>query len=227
MKIRRFILPAFVAAALHAVLLFAIHPTEVDAIIRPPDHGYVQLPPMPRFPIEPPVEPSPANEPSRPVKPVNAGGGAPRPTLDETASLEDSGFTFEPAPRTPKPNWKGDSLSHLPPGPGIGPGDWTGGSPNILDVGALDRPPRTRSQAAPDYPAALRRDLIEGEVVVEFDVDTQGRVVSARIVSGGHRDFEQAALRAVLRWRFEPGRSGGRVVPFRMAVPISFRLSGD
>lgn len=227
MKIQRFVLPAFAATALHAVLLFAIHPTEVDAIIRPPDTGYIQLPPMPRFPIETPPEPATESEASRPVKPVDAGGGPPRPTLDEAVSLEDSGFTFEPVPRTPKPDWKGDVLSQFPPGPGIGPGDWNGGKPTIIDVGALDRPPRTRSQAAPDYPAALRRDLVEGEVVVEFEVDTQGRVVAARIVGGGHREFEQAALRAVLRWRFEPGRSGGRVVPFRMAVPISFRLTGD
>lgn len=227
MKYQRYVLPAFAAAALHAVLLFAIPTTEVDAVIRPPDTTLITLPPMPRFPIETPVEPSPANEATRPVSPVKQGGGPPRPTLDERIVGSEEDFNFTPDRTSRKELWKGDSLSPFPPGPGIGPGDWSGQPPAIIDVGALDRPPRARAQPAPEYPAALRRDQIEGDVVVEFDVDTSGRVVSARIVGGGHREFEQAAVRAVLRWRFEPGRSGGRVVPFRMAVPIGFRLTGE
>jgi protein TonB len=91
----------------------------------------------------------------------------------------------------------------------------------------LDRIPRTVAQPAPDYPLALRQAGVEGEVVIEFDVDTTGRVITARVAQGGLPEFEQAALRAVLRWRFEPGRRDGRIVPFRMAVPIGFRVSEE
>jgi outer membrane biosynthesis protein TonB len=37
--------------------------------------------------------------------------------------------------------------------------------------------------------------------------------------------FEEAALRAVGHWRFAPGRHHGRVVRFKMAVPIVFRMN--
>lgn len=226
MKYQRFILPAMAAAALHAALLFAFPPNEVDAVIRPPAAGPSELPPMPHFPVEPP--PAAVDAATQPVRPVNPGGGPPRPTLPETFRSEERELDFKPDVGRSRSEFKPGPLSPFPPGGGDGPGEWTAVPPgNLVDVGALDRPPRARAQPAPDYPAALRRDAIEGEVVVEFEVDPQGRVVTARIVGGGHREFEQAALRAVLRWRFEPGRSGGRVVPFRMTVPISFSLTRD
>ncbi|MBE36925.1 MAG: hypothetical protein CMI16_15450 [Opitutaceae bacterium] len=46
------------------------------------------------------------------------------------------------------------------------------------------------------------------------------------LINRTDRRFEEAALRAVSKWRFEPGRRHGRVVQFRMAVPIIFRLNG-
>jgi outer membrane biosynthesis protein TonB len=36
--------------------------------------------------------------------------------------------------------------------------------------------------------------------------------------------FADAALRAVARWKFEPGLKNGRHVRFRMSVPIMFRI---
>jgi len=64
-------------------------------------------------------------------------------------------------------------------------------------------------------------------VTVEFAVDTEGRVVRAEAVRYTHREFAEPAVRAVLKWRFEPGRRHGRVVPFRMAVPMEFGLAAD
>ncbi len=67
-------------------------------------------------------------------------------------------------------------------------------------------------------------DGIGGSVTVEFDVNTEGRVVRAEAVSFTHREFVEPAVRAVRRWRFEPGRRNNRVVPFRLVVPIEFGL---
>ena len=38
-----------------------------------------------------------------------------------------------------------------------------------------------------------------------------------------HPAFEQPALQAVRRWRFEPGKRGGKPVSFKMRVPITFK----
>lgn len=60
--------------------------------------------------------------------------------------------------------------------------------------------------------------------MVEFNVDTKGRVVSARVRQSTDRAFEDLTLRAVLNWSFEPGRKHGRAVPFRMEIPVNFKL---
>lgn len=101
-----------------------------------------------------------------------------------------------------------------------------GGGGTLVDFRGLDNPPRTRLQAAPLYPYDARREGRSGEVLVEFTVDESGRVREARAVRSTHAGFEDAALRAVARWVFEPGRRHGRVVAFRMAVPIVFNV-GD
>ncbi|NBW88041.1 MAG: hypothetical protein EBR23_14740, partial [Planctomycetia bacterium] len=49
----------------------------------------------------------------------------------------------------------------------------------IFSIAELDRHPEPVVQVAPVFPFNLKRDAIEGRVVVEFVVDTEGRVVGA------------------------------------------------
>ena len=63
------------------------------------------------------------------------------------------------------------------------------------------------------FPAAARDAGIEGVVRVRYDVDVEGRVRNATIVSAEPLGiFEPAALRAVRSWRFRPGRRAGELV---------------
>ena len=89
----------------------------------------------------------------------------------------------------------------------------------------LDNAPRTRTQIAPVYPYEAKVNGRPGEVVVEFIVDESGRVLEPRVVRSTDPIFEAATVRAVSKWRFEPGRRDGRVVRFRMAVPVAFALN--
>jgi protein TonB len=91
----------------------------------------------------------------------------------------------------------------------------------------LDRVPRATAQMPPDYPSTMRQSGETGSVMVEFEVDTLGRVIRAVAVRYTHREFVDPAVRAVLRWHFEPGKRHGKTVPFRMAVPIEFGLSAN
>jgi protein TonB len=59
---------------------------------------------------------------------------------------------------------------------------------------------------------------------VEFIVDEHGSVFDAHAVNTTDRVFNDAAVRAVSKWRFEPGTVHGEVVRFRMAVPVVFHL---
>jgi protein TonB len=55
-------------------------------------------------------------------------------------------------------------------------------------------------------------------------VDERGRVIDPRIVRSSERVFEESTLRAISKWQFEPGRRQGKVVRFRMTVPVMFNL---
>ena len=92
----------------------------------------------------------------------------------------------------------------------------------VFAMDDLDQKPRVVYQPPPEYPAELRRRKLAGTVHVLFVVDERGRVKNPIVKKSTHPAFEQPALQAIRRWRFEPGRSGGKPVAFRMRVPITF-----
>jgi periplasmic protein TonB len=102
------------------------------------------------------------------------------------------------------------------PGKGMGPG--------IIGVDQLDNTPRAVFQRPPSYPYQAKIDGLSGEVVVEFIVDYNGRVMNPHVVSSTHPAFEEPTLRAISQWRFEPGRRNGNTVRFRMRMPVEFHL---
>ena len=57
---------------------------------------------------------------------------------------------------------------------------------------------------APKYPKKARRDRIEGEVQVCFDVDRQGRTRRIAVRNSTHRAFEKPSMRAVRASTFRP-----------------------
>ena len=97
----------------------------------------------------------------------------------------------------------------------------------VFDISMLDQQPSPRFQARPQYPFEMRRAGISGEVVVDFIVDTNGDVQNAYALRSSQREFEAAAVQAVSKWKFKPGRKGGRDVPTHMQVPIVFTLNEE
>ena len=84
--------------------------------------------------------------------------------------------------------------------------------------------PRVQVQEAPRYPFAMRANGMRGEVLVDFIVDIEGRVRRAFVVRSLNPAFDDPALDAVNKWRFEPGFVGDRPVNTHMQVPIIFML---
>ncbi|WP_420454977.1 TonB family protein [Rubrivirga sp.] len=74
------------------------------------------------------------------------------------------------------------------------------------------------------YPPLAREAGIEGQVVVQFVVNEQGRVEDATVLRTPDEILSEAALAAVRGLTFRPGRDGGQPVKVRFAVPITFRL---
>jgi len=97
----------------------------------------------------------------------------------------------------------------------------------VFDISKLDQTPVPKYQARPQYPFEMRRAGIAGEVLVDFLVDTAGDVQNAYAAKSSQREFEQAAVQAVSKWKFKPGRKGGRDVVTHMQVPIVFTLNEE
>ena len=75
-----------------------------------------------------------------------------------------------------------------------------------------------------EYPALARQAGLEGMVVVYVIIDETGKPVSARVVKSVAEVLDKAALEAVLKQRFEPGRQRNRPVRVQMAIPVRFQL---
>jgi len=95
----------------------------------------------------------------------------------------------------------------------------------VFDISKLDQIPQARFRTPPQYPFEMRRAGIAGEVLVEFLVDTEGDVQNAFAARSSQKEFEAAAVQAVMKWKFRPGRKSGRNVVTRMQVPIVFTLN--
>lgn len=117
------------------------------------------------------------------------------------------------------------------PDPGIkvipnNPGPAINSSFKVIDNSQLDQKPSPRTQMPPQYPFEMRNAGIEGEVAVEFIVDMNGNVRNPFVVRSTHREFEDAALQAISKWRFRPGRKEGRIVNAgRVQQLFTFRIN--
>ena len=85
--------------------------------------------------------------------------------------------------------------------------------------------PRLLQMVTPIYPDSARRAGLEGQVGLQIVVDEQGFVTEAEVVYAKPAGiFEEAAVTAILKWVFEPARSGGRPIRVQMGQRMSFSL---
>ena len=56
----------------------------------------------------------------------------------------------------------------------------------------------------PDYPPRALSRGIEGWVIVQFTISATGSVKDAKVVDSSNKIFDEAALKAIGRWRYNP-----------------------
>lgn len=74
------------------------------------------------------------------------------------------------------------------------------------------------------YPEKARASNIEGQVFVQFVLDRQGKVTNPTIIrdiGGGCGDAAIAALKKV---KFTPGKLGGEIVKVQYTLPVKFQI---
>lgn len=80
---------------------------------------------------------------------------------------------------------------------------------------------------APTYPEKARRDRIEGEVQVCFDVDRKGRPHRIAVRRSTHRAFERPSIRAVRASRFKALQEGESTAIMKTCRTFTFELVPD
>jgi TonB family protein len=72
---------------------------------------------------------------------------------------------------------------------------------------------KVKTQVDPVYPELAKNMHLNGTVRVEVTVNEQGSVKTAKVV-GGNPVLADAAVKAVQKWRFEPGPEETKVLTF-------------
>jgi protein TonB len=92
-----------------------------------------------------------------------------------------------------------------------------------VPVGGNVQPPRIIYRENPDYPALAHQAGIQGEVIIAAVIDSQGKVVDTKVVSGPPLLY-MAAMKALAKWEFEPTYLNGEPVPIKWNVSVKFLI---
>lgn len=91
----------------------------------------------------------------------------------------------------------------------------------VYTVKTVDVPPVPTSDKEPAFPQQLNY-VVSGMAFVAFTVRSDGKVEDASIVRADDVLFGEAAVAAVLKWRFRPAQLKGVPVDCQMTMPFYF-----
>ena len=74
------------------------------------------------------------------------------------------------------------------------------------------------------YPEIAKRAGVEGKVYVLAFVNESGIVTDAKIIKGIGAGCDEAALEAVKKTKFKPGKQRGKAVRVQVSIPVVFKL---
>lgn len=203
---------AGVAVLLHAAIIVGVHNLPADAKLPPAKAEPLALefapPPPPPPPPEPPkpqpqpqvVKQAPAPQPLPVVRNVVDTGPA---TADTVAVATTPQPPAPPAPVAAPP-------APPPPEPVTEPRGFAG----------------YKNNPAPEYPALAQDRGLQGQVILKVQVLATGKPATINIdKSSGHKILDDAAVKAVQGWAFEPAKRGQTPIDGWVKVPLNFKLS--
>ena len=80
------------------------------------------------------------------------------------------------------------------------------------------------TKVQPSYPEEARQGRIQGQVVLQVEIDTNGGIENATLVSG-HPLLAPAAIEAVKHWKYKPYLLNGQPVIVETQIVVNFELS--
>lgn len=96
-------------------------------------------------------------------------------------------------------------------------------APQTVRVGGDVKPPVKTKNVPPVYPAFARQNKIQGVVMLEVTVGTDGKVKDIKVLRS-IKELDDAAIQAVRGWEFKPTVLNGQAVQVITTVPVVFTL---
>ncbi len=106
------------------------------------------------------------------------------------------------------------------PLPQNGKGD---SSPRTVRVGGDIKPPVKVRGSAPVYPTIAKQTRVQGVVILEATIGTEGKVKDVKVVRSS-KVFDDAAVSAVRTWEYKPTMVDGQPVQVIVTIPVNFTL---
>lgn len=90
-------------------------------------------------------------------------------------------------------------------------------------MGPLDKPPRPLTMPAPMFPACMRNKSSLGSAEVRIIIDEKGMIDKIHVTKASEKEFGDAAVAAVLNWRFEPMTVKGKPTKVLFIQKFTFK----
>ena len=144
--------------------------------------------------------------PSRPAIPIESESE----DIPEDATMEETDIDFDEVPPPPPPPSEegGDQIKFIP----------------------YDEPPNpiggfSAIQKKLEYPEIARKAGIEGKVIIYAKINTQGVVISTKVIKAlGNSGCNEAAIKAIKAVKWKPAMQRDKPVTVWVSVPVQFKL---
>jgi protein TonB len=99
------------------------------------------------------------------------------------------------------------------------------GSDDFFDFSDLDQVPRPIGVTGFNFPSRLRKEKVNGKLVLLLKLDENGEVIDVQLDSSTLPAFNGFVLGEVKRWKFTPPTKSGQPVKAKARLPIPIRIS--
>lgn len=210
---RRLRLAFLLAAIVHLVIFAVKWPASAEPPREVGGGQKVFVLNQPRF--EKPKPKPKAAQPIEVQKPKARKIPVPDPTPDDPEPIRE--IEIESLPEVSDVVADAGAVFGIPDGPPFA-------GAGVMNVGGDVLPPVKVYEPRPRYPEDARRARLEGVVVLETIIDTDGNVDNVRVLKGLGHGLSEAAVEAVKTWKFKPATRLGEPVAVRFILTVQFGI---
>jgi len=161
-----------------------------------------------------------------------AGFGATAARASRLMATATTGVADDELPEPYQPEVEPAPAEHRPPPPPPPPppvprahiAEAPAPAGEAVRVGGAVREPRKIHHVNPAYPDIARQARVQGVVILEARISSEGRVTAVRVLRGVPL-LDASAVEAVRQWVYSPTLINGVPVPVIMTITVNYRLS--